>query len=590
MGGRRRSLLGGLADPESVQRFVAALDAADGYVCHNLPFDAHQVRVTIGYDILATGKPCRDTDLESRALHPEGAKKGSQGGHGLKSNAKIYLGHENDAEQAMLPLAKSIMPLLKATTLKGLLGQNNSLYYDLYRAYPDAMVNYALDDASWTYDLAEVFAKQTADDPQVARVVELERNVQPILIRAEQRGVQTDQDQVERFETQFMGERAVLLDKLADAGLPENALSGEGSDEALLTALQAAGVPLTEKTDTGQLSTSKMALQVFEDDFPFVGDLFEYRRVERFLNTYIGPIKGVDVLHPSFLQYGAWTGRMACRRPNMQNWPQRAGKEVRNCLRARDGHKLVITDYSTLEATLLVYYLGDPTLREELDNGLDMNAWMASQIWGGEVNDWRKDGPKAEGEQSRKTARHTLYAVIYGAGGRRITKQLNLDPGPWYADDHPAILKARANGKRWPEPGWQYDAGRSLVNKVKGSLPNYWHFTNRLKTKINDVGYVNTVYGRRNPVSRDKAYMAMSAIIQGSGADVMKLGLVAAAAATAPLGAHPLLVVHDELVNEVPERHAEECLALQNEAMVNALPLNPHLKVSGAIVDSYGED
>src|ERR1035437_3554835 len=110
------------------------------------------------------------------------------------------------------------------------------------------------------------------------------------------------------------------------------------------------------------------------------------------------------------------------------------------------------------------------------------------------------------------------------------------------------------------------DAG-SIISKIKGSLPGYYKLSKRIRTKIEDVGYVNTIMGRKNPVSKDKAYVGMNALIQGSAADIMKQGLVNVAADVAPVGGIPLLVVHDEVLVEVPTEHAEEALARIEDAM-----------------------
>ncbi len=335
-----------------------------------------------------------------------------------------------------------------------------------------------------------------------------------------------------------------------------------------------------------------------------IADIFEWRRVKRFLTTYIGPTVGRDVIHTDFQQQEAWTGRMASRRPNMQNWPQRAGKEVRNVLRARDGYVLAVADYAQMEAMIIVRYLNDAGLIESLNDGLDMNAYTAALIWGGEPYDWRKDGPQAEGERSRKTARHTLYATLYGAGACRVTQQLPfLDRGPFYetVDGDPHTLRDRDTGeiiptrpwrdKRWPQPGWQCAAARELTNKIKGSLPGYKGLLTRLNQKIDQVGYVNTYYGRKNPIPKDKKYVAVAGIVQGTGADVLKLGAVAAREPLAELGATIVMFAHDELVAEVPIEHGAEGLRRLVAAMESAAPdHNPHFKASGHLVSHYGED
>lgn len=599
-----------LVDAWGAHEFLDALQqlrAGDRLWGHNLKFDLHQYRATTGFDILmwaeANGIELWDTHSLDQVLNPEGQRKG-RGGHGLKALDATYLEGKAGANDARLDeLAKELGISLKSTP---------QAYYLIWQAFAREMEEYARQDARSTYDLGEdIFLPQLAAAPEnLQRVVQLERDVMPVLYIAEKRGVATDQEQVYAFRKQFEGEKRALEDRLSaelgtvpasESDYEELMLEGKGSTAYLREALQMAGVPLTETTDDGQLSTARWALQPLAAEYPVVADLFEWRRVKRFLNTYIDPMVDRPVIHTDFQQQEAWTGRMASRRPNMQNWPQRAGKEVRNVLVARPGHRFLVADYSQMEAMIIVRYLNDKNLIESIDGGLDMNSWMAAKIWGGGPEDWSKKGPRAEGEISRKTARHTLYATLYGAGARKVSQQLPfLSPEPFYEQTDDG-LRDRATGAfipqkpwkggLWPRPGYQYDEARALIHKVKDALPGYGGFLKRLGQKIDKVGYVNTYYGRKNPVNPDKKYVAVAAIVQGTGADILKLAAVRARRMLEPFDAEIVMFTHDELVAEVPEAQAEAALGALVEAMEGAAPDHvPHLRASGAIVTHYGED
>jgi DNA polymerase-1 len=385
----------------------------------------------------------------------------------------------------------------------------------------------------------------------------MERRVMPILIEAERRGIATDQDQVSKFKREFTATRNEYYEKLATQ-LGEQALGGEGSENALIEALLKQGIPLHERTETGQLSTSKRALQEFESSFPVISDLFEFRRLERFLSTYIGPMDGVEIIHPNFGQIGAWTGRMSCRSPNMQNWPKRAGKHVRAVLVPRPGHAFVVVDYEGIEARLLAYYLGDPVYRE-IAATRDPHAWLAAQIWGGEPSEYAKGTDKAI--THRQPAKNIMFAITYGAGRKKVAAMLRDAGLPASEDD-----------------------ARQIISKIKASLPNYYHLTkHRIEPKIKEHGFVNTIIGRKNPVKKDKAYVGLNALIQGSAADIMKLGLIEVKRAVEPYGATPLLVVHDEVVVEAPLGTEQDVLAATERAMTSAWELDPPLAVEGSI-------
>jgi DNA polymerase-1 len=533
-----------LSDPAQVSQFTEALDDVDAIVAHNLSFDVHQTYATLGIDMLELGAELHDTDLMSRVIYPEGQRKGEHGGHGLKNLAKVHLRADADyAENNIKKMASSI----GLRTLK-----QNGAYYEVYRAYPDVMSEYAAMDARYTYDLFEKFEPALGD---LKKVYELEMAVAPILIRAERRGVKTDQDACARLKQQYEAELVDVKQYLLDE-LGEEALTGE---EALIEALQAIGVPLHRKTPIGKLSTNQYALQEFEDDFEQLAKLGEYRRLVKFLATYIGALEGRDVVHPSFHQCAAWTGRMSCSRPNMQNIPKRAGKEVRSILVPRPGHSFVVCDYESIEVRLLAYYLGDEGYRRLIEEGHDPHAWMAAQIHGGEMSMYLKG---TAGEDLRAEAKNTMFAIVYGAGAPRVADMNKIS----------------------------IEQARSLIAKIKAALPNFRHLQQRIKSKIETAGYVNTIYGRKQVVNRDKSYVGLNALIQGSAADVMKLGLVKATAAAESLGGIPLLVIHDELITEVPIENAAECLTVTKQALESAHPLTPRLSVSGSIVHTSYAD
>lgn len=564
-----------LSDPVQVAGFLEVLDSADVLVAHNLPFDVHQTRETLGWDAITSGKVLHDTHFMSQVLDPAGA--GMYGAHKLKTLAVKHLDPDGkDAEDHIKEMAQSMGISLKTT----------GAYYDVWRAYPEVMEKYAKLDARYTYDLFQLFIERLAQDTKAWHIYLLEQQVCPILIEAERLGVALDGDVVEALTNEYTAQHEIARAELV-ATMGEGVVAEKGSEQALLDALLEMGVKLYRKTDTGQLATNKFALQEFIADYPIIDTLFEYRQTGKFLSTYLGPMADKDAIHTSIQQIGAWTGRMSSRRPNMQNLPKRAGKEVRGVFVPRDGCCFVVSDYDSIEVRLLAYYLGDEGFRQLIEDGHDPHAWMAAQIHGGTMEDYEKDGPN---DDVRSLAKNSLFAITYGAGGGKISDMNQMDPGPWYGPDHPAIVQARAEGKWWPMEGWQYREARSLIKKIKSSLPGYARLNRRIKTKVEAEGFVTTLMGRVNPVNPEKAYVGLNALIQGSAADIMKQGLVNVAQAVAPYGGVPLLVVHDEVLTECPIENAEQVLAAQEQALMSAYDLTPSLRVTSSVVTTSYAD
>lgn len=528
-------------EPDEIAEFVHAMKSADVIVAHNLPYDTHQVREELGLDVLDLGAELVDTAMLSRVVNPSGRERQK---HGLKDLAEQFLHADaKDAEDAIKAAAKDA----GLRTLKA-----DGAYYKVWKHNPDAMEHYAAMDAVYTYELYEMFSRRLNGQQAV---FDLEMDVMPILIRAEERGVRIDQQKVCALENEYKT-RMLEAEQWLHAELGDEIDDGDLAEKLL-----ALGVPLNRRTNTGTLSTAAFALQDHEDDHEVVRQLQEWRRMRKFLSTYIGALKDVDVVHPSFWQLGAWTGRMSCSRPNLQNIPKRAGKEVRECFVPRDEHSFVVLDYEAIEIRLLAYYLGDAGYRQLIEDGHDPHAWMAAQIHGGEPKDYAKGTP---GEGQRNIAKNTLFAVVYGAGARRVADMNKMEPSE----------------------------AKALISKIKSSIPNWWNLQDRIKAKVAEHGHVSTIIGRKQLIPKDKAYIGLNGLIQGSAADIFKMGVVAAAEAVAKYDGRLVMFVHDEIVCEVPTENAADCQVAMEQAMVSpsiSLGLRPALAVEGSITDkSYG--
>lgn len=565
-----------LSVPGQATQFTDQLSGADVIVAHNLSFDVHQVRATLGFDILDLEATLHDTDIAARVLWPE-STWGEHGGFGLKNLAKVFLDPNADTEeQAIKDAAKESGIPLKQT----------GAYYDIWRAYPSPMEAYALKDARYTWDLwaliaAEFEALAATGDRRSEVYYTVEQPIMATLIRAEAHGTPVDQEAVLALSADYHGRRNSLHDSLT-AQMGEQALGGEGSQEALVEALLKNGIPLTETTETGQLSTNKFALQRFADAHPLVAEYQEYRGVEKFLSTYIGPLIGVEKVHPSFRQIGAWTGRMSCMRPNMQNIPVRAGSEVRECFIAPEGYKLVVADFDSIEMRILAHYLGHEgaPYRDRINAGEDPHAHMAALLYGGHPDDYAKG---TSGEKQRAVAKNSLFAIVYGAGGRRLCDMNNLPTGPPLKDGDWEVRNGFGE-----VGGPSFAAGKALAKRIKANVPGYMKLMKRVRAKIEAHGYITTLCGRRQAVSPEKSYVGMSALIQGSAADLMKVALAKAEPALADFDSRILLVVHDEIVALAPEREADEALLALTSAMTHSYDLDPPLLTSGTIAQNYG--
>lgn len=568
---------------------LRALELADEVVGHNLPFDVHMMREGIGVDLAR--KRLKDTKVLAPIVNPERrfAEINDPRGYHLKDLAHDYVDQNaKDSEAILEELAESHGFKLKASPSDAK-WYRPAAYYELWKLEPEAMEFYGREDARLTRGLLPALeAKLTAKTRQIW---ELEQRVTPIIINAEAKGIRVDSDKALPLRVEYTHKaeesRAALDAQLMDGWADNN--------DNLAEALLKVGVPLTEKTASGEhLATNKKALAAFEQEFPVIKTLFEYRLAEKFVSTYLDHFVNQEVIHPVFNQIGTWTGRMSSLQPNMQNVPTHVGEGVRELFVPRDGYAFVAVDYEQIEFRLLCYYLNGRRMIELMESGHDPFAQLAADVFGGHPAEWYRKGQP--GEELRQICKNVTYAIIYGAGGYKVATMLG-----WGADsvftDRDFVVR---NGyKKAGDPRSKRAEG--IIKRIKSALTGYgsppYHgpgsgagLIGRIHDQVAQTGQVNTILGRNQWVDFDGAHLALSGLIQGGAADVFKEGIVAATESVAPLGAYPLLFIHDEGVFEAPIGTEQEVERRARAAMVEAYPLRPALAVESHIAyHNWGE-
>ena len=100
-------------------------------------------------------------------------------------------------------------------------------------------------------------------------------------------------------------------------------------------------------------------------DHQFARDLLEHRKIQKLLSTYARkmPEDADDgIIHATFNQYGADTGRFSSSDPNLQNIPR--DNRFRNMFIAREGHTLVSCDYTQQEVYIMAALANDEKMKE----------------------------------------------------------------------------------------------------------------------------------------------------------------------------------------------------------------------------------
>lgn len=531
------------ADDDALEDLRAAIDATDVLIFHNASFDIHMLVASgvCDYDTLLS-KEVHDTDLLARIVLPDDSN-----GYGLKRLAVRLLDSTADQSEREMKEVMVSLGLIKRPEQRFL---PDGAYRTTWDSYPDIVEKYALKDTRYTYDLFHTLLEMAS--PDNLAIYELERKVLPVIIRMEAKGTKLDEVKLRELHDQYIEHRDASHHKLWEAN--GHAEINPDSSDDVVNLLGQNGIVLTETTPSGQIRADKWILSRYKGN-EIVDTILDYRMYAKFLSTYVEPMLDRGTVHPNFMQCGAWTGRMSCRNPNMQNIPVRSGPEVRSIFVPRDGMSFIVSDYSSIELRLLAYYMADPAFWEIIENG-DPFLWLGSRIYGTE--------DQSKWPVTRSNLKNAMYAMTYGAGGPKIAQTVG--------------------------GGMTAEEGRALRAMMIDTLgPHYRQLTKRIGAAVRERGYVRTLRGRIQNVNPDKSYVGLNALIQGSAADIMKQGLVNVAEALEPIGGYPLLVVHDEVVAEVPAEKAAEAAGLVEQAMkaaTDVLPLDCEAKVC---TESYAE-
>jgi DNA polymerase-1 len=317
-----------------------------------------------------------------------------------------------------------------------------------------------------------------------------------------------------------------------------------------------------KKTPKGQLSTDASVLEKLRDVHPIVDALLQWRELDKLNSTYLDALpRQVDPrdgrVHTTFNQTGAATGRLSSSNPNLQNIPVRGelGRQIRRAfVPGSTDQVLLVADYSQIELRILAHLAGDEGLKAAFASGADIHTATSARVFG--LPEDQVD------PATRSRAKAINYGLAYGMNAWGLASRLEITT----------------------------DEAQEFIDAYFASFPQIREYLDRQVAKAAAEGFTETLLGRRryipelqaaNPRVRDMGRrMALNAPIQGSAADVFKLGMlrVDEALGAVDLGCRMLLTVHDELVFEVPRANLDEVSALVKREMESAYELDVPLR------------
>ncbi len=389
---------------------------------------------------------------------------------------------------------------------------------------------------------------------------EVELPVERVLADMEATGVRLDRQQMEVMSVE-------MSQQIADLEAEMYRLAGRqfapGSAIQLATLLyDELGLKSSRRTKTGR-STDAQTLEALREEHPLVGLVLEWRQLTKLKSTYVDALPAlVDPVdgrvHTSFNQAVAATGRLSSSDPNLQNIPIRTelGRRIRAAfVPADEGWVLISADYSQIELRVLAHLSGEPELLHAFANNQDIHTDTAARVFGVE--------PAAVNSEQRRMAKVVNFGILYGLSSFGLSRDLGIPT----------------------------DVAEQFITRYFATYSRVREYLQQVREEARRQGYVSTILGRRryltdiNSTNRQtreaNERMAINMPIQGSAADIMKLGMIRTAAALQESGCRGrlLLQVHDELVFEAPPDQCEQVAGIAAKGMSEAISLSVPLVV-----------
>jgi DNA polymerase-1 len=519
-------------------------DPALTKIGHNLKFD---LAVLAEQDCPVAG-PCYDTMLAHALIDPEQR-------HSLDVLAEDILRYSTIRFSELFPEAK------KGEML------------DYSDVEPQALADYAIEDADVTLQLWELFAPRLEEAGQANIFFEIETPLLPVLVAMEREGIRMSEDTLKEIGLGLQDHIVRLQESVHKAaGREFNLNSPKQLGEVLFDELKLIEKP--KKTRTGQYATSEQVLATLAPKHPIVAELLEYRQLSKLKSTYVDALPHrIDLktgrVHTHYGQVQTATGRLSSNDPNLQNIPVRSerGREIRKAFIPREGCKLLAADYSQIELRILAALTSDEGLLTAFREKRDIHTATAARIFGVAL--------EAVTREQRSTAKMVNFGIPYGISAFGLSQRLGG-----------AVSRTEA---------------QTIIDEYFKQFPGIPGYMEAQQAKARKKGYVETVCGRRrtlrdinssNGTVRGAAERnAINMPIQGTAADMIKRAMVRIqkSMTEAGLQSRMLLQVHDELVFDMEPSEEATLRALVTEGMVGALELACPIEVEIGTGDNWLE-
>lgn len=431
---------------------------------------------------------------------------------------------------------------------------------------------YAAADAHQTYQLALLLSKELSKEPIALNLYsQIEHPLIQVLVDMEAEGIVLDVEYLNDLGKKVKGALEVVESTIKGmVNMPDINLNSPRQVEDLLFAKL--GLPPQKKSAKGtSYSTDQEVLNALAVLHPVPGLIIQCRELAKLKNTYIDVLptyvnQNTGRIHTTFNQVSTATGRLASSDPNLQNVPTDAtgyGLAIRGAFKAKPGHLFIAADYSQIELRVLAHLSQDQNLKNAFAYEHDIHAETAARIF-------QVDLARVTHDQ-RQVGKKINFSILYGLTPYGLSKDLGI---------------GQKEAKRY----------------IDGYFAQYPGVLTWMEVVIDEVmahGFVSTLYGRRryiptifekNKVLHEEAKrMAVNTKVQGTAADIMKLGMINIAQnlKSQKMDAALVLQIHDEILVTASQCIVEHVQSIVTQQLESVVAWDVPLKITTRVGNSW---
>jgi DNA polymerase-1 len=501
----------------------------------------------IKYDMLVL--KCKDIDVRPVSFDTMIAASvvGNEGGLSMDDLSEKYLGYRP------IPLS----------ALAGKMKKDNS--FDIMAGLDtDALAEYGAEDADITYQLTKVLQKEIEKEKLGKLVDEIEFPIIETLTQVEFNGVKIDTEMLARVSKEMEEEAKNICERIYKHAGKEFVIdSPKQLSDILFNKLMLTPI---KKTKTGY-STDASVLDQLKAQHPIAEELLNYRQYQKLRGTYVDALPllvnpRTGLIHTSYNQAVAATGRLSSNDPNLQNIPIKTemGRGLRKAFVSRfKKGKILSSDYSQIELRIVAHFTKDKNLLDAFKHKDDIHTNTAAAVFG-----VAKDKVTRE---MRRRAKEVNYGIMYGMGAFGLSSRLSIP---------------------------QKEAAE-IIKKYFTAFPTIREFIDDTLDFVRKNGYAQTLMGRRRYFPNINASnqsvrgaderAAINMPMQGTAAEMMKIAMIKVQKELDKKKLKSLMImqVHDELVFDVYPGEEDDLQKLVVKNMEGAMPMDVVIEVDAGI-------